>query len=256
MTSFSATLPKAGWRRRARPLLGTLVELGVPADAVPDAEDEAFAAVAAVQATLSRFEPDSDLARLQALPAGVELPLRPAARRVFRAAQALRDASGGAFDVTLGSGCFAWRCRQGRLQRDHDAVHFDLGGLAKGHALDAAVAALRRHGCVAGWINAGGDLRVFGDLALPLWLRNEDRGGVQPFATLGDGALATSRFGPGSRDRLWRAGTAAPPTPASPTTSRTTCDRCSTAPARFSVTSQPRPTGSARTTTRQTFFPT
>ena len=38
----------------------------------------------------------------------------------------------------------------------------DLGGIAKGYAIDQAIEAMRDAGCVAGLVNAGGDLRVFG----------------------------------------------------------------------------------------------
>jgi thiamine biosynthesis lipoprotein len=54
-------------------------------------------------------------------------------------------------------------------------------------------------GCPAGWVNAGGDLRAFGDIDLPLQLRDEASGGVHSFGSLRDGAFATSHFSPGMR---------------------------------------------------------
>jgi thiamine biosynthesis lipoprotein len=41
-------------------------------------------------------------------------------------------------------------------------VKIDLGGIAKGFAVDRAVEALLGHGIAEGLVNAGGDLRVFG----------------------------------------------------------------------------------------------
>jgi thiamine biosynthesis lipoprotein ApbE len=41
-------------------------------------------------------------------------------------------------------------------------VKIDLGGIAKGFAVDCAVEALRRHEVAEGLVNAGGDLRTFG----------------------------------------------------------------------------------------------
>jgi thiamine biosynthesis lipoprotein ApbE len=38
----------------------------------------------------------------------------------------------------------------------------DLGGIAKGFAVDRAVKALKCAGLASGVVNAGGDLRVFG----------------------------------------------------------------------------------------------
>jgi thiamine biosynthesis lipoprotein len=41
-------------------------------------------------------------------------------------------------------------------------VRIDLGGIAKGFAVDCAIEALRRHGVTDGLVNAGGDLAAFG----------------------------------------------------------------------------------------------
>lgn len=194
-----------GSQRRARPLLGTLVEVGLaPSATLREAGFEAaftaaFGAITAVQMALSRFDARSDINRFDRLPAGASLALQPAGARALRAAQALSQASGGLFDISLGTGPLAWHCRAGRLHKQASGVQLDLAGIAKGQAVDAAVHALRRAGCTAGWVNAGGDLRVFGAIDLPLWLRDETRGGVRAIGTLADGAFATSRFAPGSR---------------------------------------------------------
>ena len=185
--------------RRARPLLGTLVEIGATASdgaapqATADAVDAAFARVAALQERLSRFVAASDVGRFNAASAGTCIDVGGDARTVLGAAAELREASDGAFDVTLGSGTHAWRLDGRGLRKLADRVQIDLGGIAKGHAVDCAVATLEKHGVAAGWVNAGGDLRAFGDLALPIELRDEEGGGVRRFATIEDGAFATSR---------------------------------------------------------------
>jgi thiamine biosynthesis lipoprotein len=46
--------------------------------------------------------------------------------------------------------------------RRHADVGVDLGGIAKGYAVDRAAAALRRHGVRNGMVNAGGDLYALG----------------------------------------------------------------------------------------------
>jgi thiamine biosynthesis lipoprotein len=98
------------------------------------------------------------------------------------------------FDISLGSGATGWRCTAGALHKLADGVTLDLGGIGKGYAVDAAIAVLRAQGAQSGWVNAGGDLRVFGPLSLPIDLRDEEQGGVHRFATLGNGAFATSRL--------------------------------------------------------------
>ena len=219
-SSDATTIAAAGWLRRARPLQGTLVELGVPADTADPAAAlaAAFDVIARLQQALSRFDDDSDLARFARLPVGHSLALRPAGARALHAAQALRQASGGLFDISLGSAPSGWRCQGSRLHKLSRAVQLDLGGIAKGLAVDEAVRTLRRAGCTAGWVNAGGDLRVFGPVALPLHLRNEQRGGVITIGSLAEGAFATSHYGSGSRSRLH-----APAAPGAPRAALASC---------------------------------
>ena len=192
----------AAWQRRARPLLGTLVEVGVPAGADPRCADEAFAAIAAVQASLSRFEADSELSRFNALEAGRRVDAGTHLQTVLGAAQQLRDATAGLFDVSCGTGTDGWRLQGSQLHKRAAGTMLDLGGIAKGYAVDCAVQALQVHGCASGWVNAGGDLRAFGAAQLELRLRDEGAGGVRAFAILGDGAFATSHFTAASRSRL------------------------------------------------------
>ena len=192
------------WVRRAQPLLGTLVEIGVhavrPADTT--AFDAAFAALHDVQRCLSRFEPRSDIARFNALPRGGHLTLQPASHRVLLAAQELFDATDGDFDITLGSAPCGWRLVGDTLVKLAPEARLDLGGIGKGHAVDCAVQALLEHACTTGWVNAGGDMRAFGDADVPVQLRDEVGGGVRPFASVREGALATSHFDRGTRSQI------------------------------------------------------
>ena len=188
------------WTRRARPALGTLVEIGVAtrvAGASPSLDDaiaSAFARIAVAEAQLSRFDPASPIHRFNAAAPGTRIAIGSDAARVLAAAKALHDTSGGTFDISLGSGPVGWYCDVHSLLKTEAGTTLDLGGIGKGHAVDCAVAALRAAGVEAGWVNAGGDLRVFGDVTLPVHLRDEAQGGVIPFADLRDGAFATSRL--------------------------------------------------------------
>lgn len=199
--------------RRARPMLGTLVELGVspPGEAaVPVAEaaalhaalcaalDTGWRAVAEVEAALSAFRPDGDVGRFNAAPAGARLAIGPDAAVVLQAAAALARRTGGLFDATRGTGPLGWAVAGRSLEKRTAAVRLDLGGIAKGHAVDRAVEAMAAALAGAGlpvrcWANAGGDLRVRG-VALPVHLRDEDGGGARPWLVLREGALATSDF--------------------------------------------------------------
>ena len=204
--------PAVAWLRRARPLLGTLVEIGIGGanDDGSTAFDAAFSRLREIELCLSRFEADSDVSRFHALGRGERMTMRASMREVLEAANQLRVATAGRFDLSVGSAPEGWRCRGDELCKLDVATRLDLGGIGKGYAVDRAVEALEAKGCVAGWVNAGGDLRVFGDADVPIRLRDESHGGVRTFASLRDGAFATSHFHAGSRSRLARTSGAPP----------------------------------------------
>lgn len=187
--------------RRARPLLGTLVEVALRpgVDAAPERAaaiiGAAFACIEDVEQALSRFRAASDIGRFNAARRSEVVPLGAHARRVLRRAQAFHRASDGLFDATTGSGPDGWRLEGAGIAKVRDGVRLDLGGIAKGHAVDCAVRAMRRAGSRGGCVNAGGDLRVFGDASTWLAVRDESAGGVRAFGRLSRGAFATSLRG-------------------------------------------------------------
>jgi thiamine biosynthesis lipoprotein len=71
----------------------------------------------------------------------------------------------------------------------HAPVCLDFGGIAKGYAIDRAIATLSAQGCTSGLVNAGGDLRVFGDRTDTILLR---RGAQFHPMDLKNAALAVS----------------------------------------------------------------
>lgn len=199
--------------RRARPALGTLVELGLvppdqPAGEAPIAVTTGalragFEAVAEVEAAMSAFLPGSDVGRFNAAPARAALAISPGTVVVLAVARALWWESGGLLDASLGTGPEDWALEERPggpvlLKRSAD-VRVDLGGIAKGYAVDRAVEAIAGRMAAAGWpprcwADAGGDLAVCG-VDLEVRLRDESRGGASPWLTLRRGGLATSHFG-------------------------------------------------------------
>lgn len=192
--------------RRAQPWLGTLVEIGVKTEEgrVPDANraiQRAFDLIGEAQSVLSRFDVGSDVSHFNAAPAGEHFKIRPHAVAVLRMAQRLHEQTGGAFDIALGSG--RWYITPDEYWVKVDgATQVDLGGIAKGHAVDVAFDALNCGTWDALWINAGGDLRVRG-MPLPVELRDEVSGGVRSWGVVTTAALATSYFGPTARSCLY-----------------------------------------------------
>jgi len=200
--------------RRARPLLGTLVEIcavGAAPRRLNPAIDAAFARIEHVQALMSYHDPASELSRLNRAAASRPQRISAHTRTVLSAALRLAQLSEGAFDPCIGDSLERWGClpdhgyarpRAGswrdvelaaREVRFRRPLRLDLGGIAKGYAVDLALEALREAGVREACVNAGGDLRVSGARAQRIALRHP----LAPQLTghtllLRDAALATS----------------------------------------------------------------
>jgi thiamine biosynthesis lipoprotein len=88
---------------------------------------------------------------------------------------------------------------ENRVRFADPSVKIDLGGIAKGFAVDRAVEVLRSHGIAEGLVNAGGDLRVFGPRCCAVDIRDPRQPDRALYSiALRDAALASSagRFDP------------------------------------------------------------
>lgn len=215
--------PAFAERRRARPLLGTFAEIsavGARRSSVDAAIDAAFQAVARVHRLMSFHEPTSDVSRLNHEAAERMVTVHPWTHAVLRAALDLRGRSGGVFDITVapvlqGMGRLpggvdgvrpataapraeAVDLRSGhRVRFGHPGTRIDLGGIAKGFAVDQALEVLRRRGMRRGLVNAGGDLAVFGASAETITVRDPRHPGrALCGVAVRDQALASSGGGP------------------------------------------------------------
>jgi len=202
--------------RRARPLLGTFVEVTARGDREVEltrAVDAAFAAVARVHHLMSFHERHSDVQRVNRMAHRTAVRVHPWTWKVLETAQRLSESTAGAFDISVGGELVrlgylpslfplqvdpraCWRdvhLLRGQRVRLARRLLVDLGGIAKGFAVDCAVNCLRAHGASAGLVNAGGDLRAFGRVAWRIHLRDPAKPGrLVRFADLESGALATS----------------------------------------------------------------
>jgi thiamine biosynthesis lipoprotein len=199
--------------RHAFRAMGTEVEcqLDGPVDACHAVEHE----FARLEALLSRFRPGSQLSRLNRLGS---LAAGPDLLEVVRLALDARARTDGLFDPTVHDAVVAagydrsfelLTCDgiagparpcggavelDGRTIRLAPGVRLDLGGIAKGYAVDRAVSLLARSGACL--VNAGGDLAVSGGL-WPVAVEHADL-----TLELRGGALATS----GRDRRRWTRG--------------------------------------------------
>jgi thiamine biosynthesis lipoprotein len=163
----------------------------------PDSEtaalavEAAYAAFARTDSLMSTWRDDSVLSRLNNAPTGTWIEVGPEVCDVLLAARQAAEASGGAFDPTVLPLVRLWGFRGGvlaipdslliqavlksvgyhllevdqpgrraRLLAAGAAV--DLGGIAKGHALDRAAQAMREAGARGGMMDLGGNILVFG----------------------------------------------------------------------------------------------
>ena len=201
---------------RAWPLLGTVVAVRVEGDAatVEVAVERAFDAIAQVQGCMSFHDPGSDLSRLNRDAARAPQQVCASLWRVLRAALAVARASEGRFDPSIGwrmvrrrqlptpvgagevADDASWRdveLGSARTVRFRKPLWLDLGGIAKGHAVDRAVAVLRAAGMRGGIVNAGGDLRAFGGTLETIRVRDPAMpASTKPLLVLREGAVATS----------------------------------------------------------------
>jgi FAD:protein FMN transferase len=183
--------------RRARPLLGTFVEVACRGEAsrcIP-AIEAAFAAIARVHSLMSVHEKASDLSRLNERAHLEAVRVDPETAYVLAAALELHRESGGAFDVAAGSHGTSDDIHMlaGHRVRFARPLRVNLGGIAKGYAVDRAITEIAAHGITHAVVNAGGDLRVLGGDAQLIHLRDPGEPvKLHPALTLASGAMATS----------------------------------------------------------------
>ncbi len=201
--------------RRAQPWLGTLVGIeasGLPPTALSQAIERALRAVARVHGLMSFHEPDSELSRLNRQAHAGPVPVSGHLRRVLHTACRLSALTAGRFDVTVASTLVRWGYlpeladspnatgtwrdilfdQDGRV-RFARPLQVDLGGIAKGYAVDLAIATLRRAGVPQACVNAGGDLRFYGHEPRRIGLRDPtDPAQMHLLPPMSQGAVATS----------------------------------------------------------------
>ena len=204
-------------KRRAQPWLGTLVDISIAGtSSEPDLNDvftQAFAQIATVHRLMSFHASDSDVTRINRAAVGSTIEIDPHTMKVLELALALASASASVFNICCASQLVRWALLPSNetelpafdggtcALRIVDAVSvsktrpvmIDLGGIAKGYAVDQAIAALHHAGVVSACVNAGGDLRVLGETPFPITIRHPQaitQAGAE--LELANAALATS----------------------------------------------------------------
>lgn len=191
--------------------MGTLVHVGAsgPEPVLQESIEAALAAVGQVDRLMSFHDPESDLSRINREAVRVPQAIHPWTWAVMRRALRIAAISDGLFDVSVAPLLMREGLLPGTPEESHQfgawrrinlmpdyriylerPMQMDLGGIAKGFAIDIAIHELRRGGCTEGVVNAGGDLRRFGSTAHPVHLRRGEE--LLTVAELRCGAIATS----------------------------------------------------------------
>lgn len=158
--------------------------------------EAAYAAIGAVHRLMSFHEETSDVSRINRSASIRAVEVHPWTFNVLVAALDLQRHSRGWFDIRVATAMqrkgmlpshgrefagemAAWPNRgqiellKGNRVRFNDrATRIDLGGIAKGFAVDRAIDAMRESGVPFGLVNAGGDLAAFGPEGVPVAIRN------------------------------------------------------------------------------------
>lgn len=175
--------------QQTRFLMDTSVEIRASGPDAEAAVSAAFAEMARVEQLFSRHIETSDIARINNAD-GIWVEVAPEVISLLEKAIHYSNLSGGTFDITIGALLDLWNFGGGNnrvptpaeinqalalidytvLEIDSNTSQvripkgmvLDLGGIAKGYAVDRASAVLKQTGVISGMIYAGGDITTIG----------------------------------------------------------------------------------------------
>jgi thiamine biosynthesis lipoprotein len=193
LMGFAACMPGDSGEptRRTQFIMGTLVEITVSHSdphVIQTATTQAFDEMKRLEQLMSTYLPDSEISRINRAAGKEPVPVSAEVEEVIREGIFWSRQSGGAFDITVEPLVQLWDFdgekevvpAQSTLRKTATLVNYrnieivnhkvrlarpgmaiNVGGLAKGYAVDRAVAILRGR-VPNGIVNAGGDLFAFG----------------------------------------------------------------------------------------------
>jgi thiamine biosynthesis lipoprotein len=214
------------WLAREEAVMGTAIRVELWSDREGDGEaaiDAVMREMHRIDAAMSPFKPESELSRINREAAARAVPLTQEMFTLLQRSISFSRLSDGAFDITFASVGQLYDYRAGTgpdaaqliaaraaigyqnlildphtcsVRFARPGVRIDLGGFAKGYAVDNGAAILRRHGIAHGIVTAGGDSHIVGDRRGRPWgigIRDPRREGqVVAMLPLEDAAVSTS----------------------------------------------------------------
>lgn len=195
-----ATAAQAEWSQREAAIMGTRVAVELWADdeaAGEEAIEAVLAEMRRVDALMSHYRPESQLSGVNQRAAREPVRVDPELAGLISRAAQLSELTGGAFDITYASVGYLYDYRERRKPTDkqvasglgavdwrhvvvdpaastvrfsRQGVRIDLGGIAKGYAVDRAIGILLSRGIRHAIVTAGGDSRILGDRFGQPWM--------------------------------------------------------------------------------------
>jgi thiamine biosynthesis lipoprotein len=210
-------------------LMDTVIRISLydsrPENALYKIADEVFATMFSIEKKVSAYIQGSDVQRLNEEAGGDFIPVSKDTQILLQAAQKISEKTGGSFDITIGPLKTLWgfdsenpripdteeietylrhgnfhqvELNDGLARISTKGLGIDLGGIAKGYIIDAAVQWLQDAGIQGGLVECGGDLRVFGHHPNKQYWRigiqnpRDERGSLVGLISLNDLSVATS----------------------------------------------------------------
>ena len=223
-----AAAARADWVTRVTDgIMGTrvTVELWSDDDVKADsAIDAVLDEMRHVDESMSTYKSTSELSHVNALAADGPMLISQELFDLLTTARAYSELTEGAFDITYASVGYLYDFRKGvhpdeaqitralpavdyrhvlldgrtrTVQFSQKGVRIDLGGIAKGYAVDRAVDVLKARGFTHAYVSAGGDSRIVGDRFGKPWVvgirdPRKEAGAVITRIPLVDAAISTS----------------------------------------------------------------
>jgi thiamine biosynthesis lipoprotein len=223
LTSVNAA---AEWYRQDAAIMGTAiaVELWYEDEARGRALTQAVMdEMQRIDDLMSTYKPESELSRINARAAIEAVPVNAELLALIQQALDFSRLTNGAFDITYASAGQYYDYRKGTqpsaeqlalalpaidyrhvridpqtatIRFLHPGVRIDLGGIAKGYAVDRCITILQAAGVKSAMVNAGGDTRVLGKHWKQPWMVGirdpRNREGLVTMMPLEDAAISTS----------------------------------------------------------------
>ncbi len=190
----------AEWHSAREGIMGTEINVTLwhpSAEEAQAAIDDVMGEMRRIDQLLSPYKQDSELSKVNAQAAQAPQQLSAEMALLVDKSLFVSRVSDGAFDITFASLGSYYNYREGQKPSDaqreeampainyrwldfdksrgllsyrHDKVRIDLGGIAKGYAVDRAIILLKARGIEHASVSAGGDSRLLGDRRGRPWI--------------------------------------------------------------------------------------